>query len=557
MSTGDKHTIQAGDKDKLNQVAGYAGALLASNKEIAQVLVELIPGGLLYNRDTQELRIVTGTGDNLGTSDHRHPFTHAPLFHSHIFGMNESWCVGNPRLWLRDDLINHPELVPLDGKEIPADAAVKLSEVYHGTVLITDPLTELNGSSYTNGKVSLQASSFKSLYTPKCLFNEPIDLSNFAQIADQWLCDKSDNISLTIHLEGDYDYRPVTYWMIPAAGTSSSLLAKRPTPNSWKVYGSQDGSTWEEIGEETDITDWRPCQIKEFSIDTTKSFFYFKFEFTSWNPGESEDLEPGLRRLYIFGRRTDMFSLPDVPSPHPDFVWVIPYRDLNTAMLNEDIGDIGTTGILPQLLPPYRLETDGTPKSQQDYPELFAVIGWKYDLRAYIDFEIQFDDETDTYEFMPSDPYMLGTFSFSNYQGMGSERVYPLHFTLEASLDGDEWVTLETFHPATPQEFYCVSPGVQEDDYAMYRIKVHEWSGDSPSKAGSITFEAGFHIKGTFHVPYIQKDNITSYIVAYKTPHDVGADILQSLQRNMLDLAHAQANLTQQVQDLLPTIDKE
>lgn len=551
--------MNIGDKNKLNQVAGYAGALLANNKEMSEVLTELIRGGLIYNQNTGELRIVTGSGDNLGTEDHRHPFTHAPLFHSHIFGLNESWHVGNPRLWLRDDLINHPELIPLDGREIPADAASKLSEVYHGTVLITDPLETLQGSAYTNGHVSLTASSFKGIYTPKCLFNEPVDLSNFANIADQWLTDPNNNISLTVHLEGDYDYRPVTYWMIPAAGTSSAILTKRPTPNSWKVYGSNDGTIWEQIAEETNITNWRPCQIQEFSIDTVKSFFYFKIEFTAWNPGDSEDLEPGLRRLYIFGRRTDMFSLPDVPSPHPDFTWVIPLRDLNTSMLNEDVGDLGTTAILPSLLPPYRLHTDGRLVSRADYPDLFAAIGWKYDTPD-TNFTIQFDEDTNVYECMPDAPCMMGSFTFTNGKEPTPGVSYPGSFILEASIDGDNWVVLAAYNYPTPQKRYYVSQGVDEEDYLIYRITVNNWItiGDPVESLNqTYGFDACFHQKGKFRLPEIIREDATSYIVAYKTPHDVGSDIIQALQRNMLDLAHAQANLTQQVQDLLPTIDKE
>ena len=40
--------------------------------------------------------------------------------------MNNIWFVGNPRLWWKDDLKNHPELVALDGSYIDGKLAKNL-----------------------------------------------------------------------------------------------------------------------------------------------------------------------------------------------------------------------------------------------------------------------------------------------------------------------------------------------------------------------------------------------------------------------------------------------
>ena len=44
--------------------------------------------------------------------------------------MNNIWFVGNPRLWWKDDLKNHPELVALDGSYIDGKLAKNLRKVY-------------------------------------------------------------------------------------------------------------------------------------------------------------------------------------------------------------------------------------------------------------------------------------------------------------------------------------------------------------------------------------------------------------------------------------------
>ena len=38
------------------------------------------------------------------------------------------WDISNPRLWYRDDLVNHPELIPLEGQTIDISKIGKINK---------------------------------------------------------------------------------------------------------------------------------------------------------------------------------------------------------------------------------------------------------------------------------------------------------------------------------------------------------------------------------------------------------------------------------------------
>ena len=44
-----------------------------------------------------------------------------------------NWDVANPRLWYRDDLVNHPELIPLEGQTVDYKTVSNLARVYTGS----------------------------------------------------------------------------------------------------------------------------------------------------------------------------------------------------------------------------------------------------------------------------------------------------------------------------------------------------------------------------------------------------------------------------------------
>ena len=48
--------------------------------------------------------------------------------------MEKIWFRGNPRLWYRPDLENHPELIPLEGQEVVLPKGSTLSKVIPGVI---------------------------------------------------------------------------------------------------------------------------------------------------------------------------------------------------------------------------------------------------------------------------------------------------------------------------------------------------------------------------------------------------------------------------------------
>lgn len=543
-----------GSKTNMNKMNGYAGALIATNQELNSISTAIQKAALVYNPDTEELRIATAdTVSPQSVKDHKHPFTHAPLVHYHLSGMNVPWRVGNPMLWYRDDLPNHPELCPLEGQTIPDEAAEHLSLVYPGITLITNNIKSMTSKGFENDDLILSVDSFGGNFDPGKLFGDEVNISNFATITDQWLVAGSELSPQEIRIEfkSAYPYRPDQYWMMPAAGTSTEVLKVRPTPKCWTVSGSNDGTTYEVIDTRENVTDWAPCTVKTFSVNTLNCYKYLKINITEWNRGE-EVLEPGLRRLWIFGREANVFHLPDVPSPHPDFVWVVPYKDLNTSMLNEDVGDIGTTAIPPQNLPHYRIPTDGRLLNKNDYPDLFAAIGWTYDSTATTPVSITGGtmDEAGTCTIpKPGEitvSYDLNDTIISGYKFTVSGST-PKSWYVDGIVNGQK-VTLHTVLDAV------LTPGVHEfnlDTNVMdlslsgIEIVIFDWSGTA---ASTLQITVSSHTQNTFRIPNIpSQEGTTHYIVCQRTPHDIPFDVVQRLQQNMIALAQSHANLEQQL----------
>ena len=240
------------------------------------------------------------------------------------------WHRGNPKLWYRDDLVNHPELIPLEGQEIDLTDS-SLRDIYPGTILLTTPILRLSEGGFCNENCLLNVSSSTALCPPSALFGEELTVDNFSQITDQWWTNDTDlTTKQTITIEfTNTPYLPSEYWMIPAAGDSNHILQVRPTPKSWKLQGSYDGKKWFGLDHVENYTDWEVLQIRAFKIKTRykKPFAKLRLIITEWNPGEEDDLCTGLRRFWVFGN-TGKYVLPNIPSPDPAFVYVVPKNDL-------------------------------------------------------------------------------------------------------------------------------------------------------------------------------------------------------------------------------------
>lgn len=567
--------MKSGRADKINELKGVGNAVVATPEEIQNINVPMKKGNLLYNAGTKELKVADGETPPSALPDHRHPFTHAALIHSHIFGTNEPWLMSNPRLWYVNDLPNHPELVVLDGSEITDDQAEFLSQVYPGTKILTEPLSNLTSNGFENDAVILSVDSFKGDFLGSRLFEEEITIDNLMKLVDQWLTNSSDitqEHSATITFKGGHSYRPTEYWVCPAAGTASELVKKRPTPKNWVFEGSNDqGASWTELDSHSDepASNWNPLTMRFFSVNTLDSFSMLRLRITEWNEGDDVSLETGLRRFWVFGRKKNVFALPNIESPHADFAWVVPYQNLNVGLKHEDIGDLGTTSLLPNKLAPYRLITDGSAKSKETYDLLFAVLGHRYDKDAQISSLTASEGTiTDTkWDADFSDPNLASFVEITmNTTGMLGKYTLntagyriPSSWTIEGK-NGDTWDTLQSFVGMSVETFqstggeFFIDTTTTDKEYQIIRINFLEWNeGEEP--IGFADIHVFTHPVGQFYIPNRTVEGETSYIVSDNTAVDVTPEVIQRLQNNVIKLTQAVADLSNQVNDLDPSIN--
>lgn len=242
-----------------------------------------------------------------------------------------SWDITNPRLWYRDDLVNHPELIPLEGQTINIEEASGISKVYPGSVLITEPITTLRDGVFKNNTMEVRVDRYDGLYLPIGLFDEPLSIENISHVTEQWLTGDSDiNKVHYITITMDEPVMLTEYWMMAAVGTKDRIDARHPTPNRWLILGSIDAENWELVDSRTALDDsWKCWQFNTYSVKCEKEYTHFKFAFIAWNPTEdNEASSTGLKRLYAFGRPKNKFIVPNIPSPDDAFVWVIPNKEI-------------------------------------------------------------------------------------------------------------------------------------------------------------------------------------------------------------------------------------
>ena len=560
--------ITPGSKQRLNPVSAVGGAVVSTTEEIRAINQPLGKGSILYNSDTRELKITDGVTPPSALPDHQHPNTHAPLVHSHIYGANEPWLISNPKLWYLDDLVNHPELVALDGSEISDDKAEYISRVYPGTKLLTTEPRNLTANGFENDDLILSVSSFSGDFIGSRLFGDQITFESLLKNTDQWLSASSDvsqEQNATIAFKGGHTYRVTDYWVCPAAGTATELIKQRPTPKDWVLEGSNDnGTTWTTLDSHVNepAANWEPLSTRQFTCTNMDSFAMLRLRITAWNAGAATDLQTGLRRFWVFGRKKDVFALPELASPHPDFVYVIPQRDLNVGLKHEDIGDIGITSVMPNLLGSYRLPTDGRSVSAATRNILFAVIGHQYDKKATI------------VSTVPSG----GTILQGNWDGSGITDTLGAHvnfsimeakalgfYTIDSTgyripkswiIEGDNagtWEILQTITNATADGKFFLDLSSNEKAYTSFRITFLEWN-DGAAPIGFAEFSLYVHTVGEFYLPTISTPGVTTYIVADNTVNDVSSEVIQRLQNNIIQLTDTVATLTNRVNQLDPSI---
>ena len=553
--------VVPGSNTRQNDIQGVGAALYTSDAENASYNYVPKKGSLIYNKDTQEIKVGDDVTPINNLPDHKHPFTYSPLFHTHMHGTNMPWYLTNPKLWYIDDLENHPELIALDGSELTEEQARYLSEIFPGTALLTYPVPNLTTNGYENDNIILSVTSSVGDFYGGRLCNDTLTVNNFAQVSDQWLSASTSldhEEIIKISLKGGHTYRPTDYWICPANGISSDVSLVRPTPNTWTFEGSTDGTTWTILDSHSNVTDWSVFTTKFFTVNTPTAYGHFRLKITSWNAGAINDINIGLRRFWIFGKKTGIFHLPDIPAPHPDFAWVVPLQSLNTCMKNEDVGDIGITALMNENIPSYRLPTDGRSVSKSTYSDLFAAIGHRYDPPATSatitasdgtytddDWDTGLSDISATAYLTITLPTaaMIGAYSFDS---TGCKK--PTGWVIEGSNDGSSWTTIQQVSNNTRDGKFYIDTATADTAYLHYRFNVTGWN-DEDGDIGLSNMTVYTHPVNNFYLPTIitNDTSITSYIVSRPNTTDLTSDIVQNLQDNIASLTAVVADLQQQL----------
>lgn len=551
-----------GSKTRRNPLKGVCAVMVTTTEEIQSQLAAIFPKGVpVFNLDTKELLISPADGTYLHELvDHRHPYTHAPLVHSHMYGANQAWFITEPRLWYRDDLDNHPELIPCDGQELTDDQATYLAEVYDGTRVIM-------GDSYdvTTSAVGSNGSS-------AALFNTELTISNFHLFSDQWLTGSTSTSTeqfVRVAFSNVITYRPTSYYMSPAVGSASGGTELHPTPSSWVFEGSTDGDSWDQLDTQTlTENDWTAYEVREFPVDTNNVYAQFRIRITAWFNGTGET---GLKRFYIKGHKNGAFSMPYIQAPSDEFVWVLPIRNQDIGLKHEDVGDVNFTSVLPANLPSYRLLADGRALNKSEDTELYAAIGHRCDTEIHAtaitsdhgtvvggvwSSTITSETEQSTVTFtLGTDDQCIGYYTIDTT----GHRI-PKDWTVEV-YDDTGWTTIQTMTNVSEAEFtetngkFYIDTTVEDITATQVRFTFTGWQqGDEPFGFNAVTWYG--HPDGQFFIPNISFSNnsLVPYIVRRNTANDVTATIISDLQSNIIDLTNALATLQNRVDGLDPEV---
>lgn len=556
-----------GNHNRKNIIVGVGSALVASNDDIKLHNEPLVKGSIIYNSDTGQISIADGETPPAALPDHKHQY-YAPVGHSHIASASEMWRLSEPRLWYTDDLVNHPELIPLDGREITNDVASELMKIYPGSTLLTHPTKYMDIDGFQNETMTLSVSEFQGDFLGGRITNNEIDETNMLTYTDQWLTNSTDvskEQSIIITFKNGHTYAPDEYWMIPAAGTSIAPAKERPTPRDWKLEGS-NGDDWVVLDTRSDIESsaWAPFTINTFKLpEISEAYSKLKLTITKWNSISGDPLETGLRRLWIFGNKSGVFTMPNIESPSPAFTYVVPYRNLDIGLKHEAVGDVGLTSALPENFPAQRMPADGRSLFKTAYPELFAHIGHTQDKDSTIlnitastgtvlknftwDVTISDVHEACYIEIIPpvDNDNTIGAYSL-----VQTTKNMPLAWVLEGTTDGKSWDTIHRIITTTSEDIiaqkykFFVDQTVADKAYLRYRITFTEWAHEN--QRANMQVKIFKHKLNEFYLPNITiegSDLCRPYIVVNNTVNDVSSEVVSSMQKNVADLTKMVAEL--------------
>lgn len=532
-----------------------------------------VPKGFIVLHNNQ-IKVSPADGTSINALvDHSHPNL-AAASHTHIRSDNHPWMVVNPQLWYYPDVKNHPELIILNGQELDEENAKFLSKYYYGNRTLTTDV-ELDSGVFGNNEITLSVSAYTGSNTPDKLFGPDVDISNGFDFDDQWLTGNSSlttEQSITVTFKGGAKYLPKTYRIVAASGTPLAECKKAPTPKNWVLEGEVDGS-WTTLDTKTNITDWDILTPVDFNVPTEQLVTALRLKITEWNAGATVDsgaMVTGLRRFWVFGRKEGKFSVPNIPQPDDEFVYVIPKNNLNIGNKHEDVGDI-SLAVIGTELPKYRRWCDGSVVSAKQFPILEQVIGGTFDLAAKITTtQPSTGAETDSgykstdvttpvvIDYTTETKEVISNYAITKL----SSRRSPVSWKLDGIAEDGTATNIHTVNDLVgvetkldPEKLLVNLKTITDiKPYNKYRFTVTKWDDTSNSEYGYKEFTIYTHPEGEVRLPRIDpQSNVRHYIVTDICTVDVSAEIISALQQNVVDLA----NMVSKLQEQLNRIEKE
>lgn len=543
------------DQTKVNEISLISTAPVDSteNWQIEDPIIR--KGGFAYDKDTKTLKV--GLGKKYSeTPNHQHNDQYSGIGHGHYFGYGEKWFRSTPRLWLISDLINHPELIPLNGQQITDEVqAASLCDIYSGRFQISPTITT-GASALADVSAS---STLDGLHQAWKVCGEPLTNANFFQTTDQWLAAADDPVaSLKISFLGEYRYKLYSYMLCPRIGTDDAPFKKGPTPRSWEIRAYTDATTYTVVHTVTDADPWTIGGAREYTLDLpTGEIVGVEFHPTAWYPGADESMTPGLKRFRLEGIQSNYFHMPSVPSPHEDFVYVVPYKDLGIGMKHEEVGDLIYTISPTPLAAPNRILLDGRAVRRSIEPDLFAMIGYKYDpihnlagitVETEEPHAIQITDGAIVWSSTMGDDQAIAEFFdikglteklSAYYLAPTANGPKPIQWNVEG-WNGTTWSVLhtKTFDPNTEQYgWFDIAEDHDTESISIYRLSVETWSGTGT--IGLAPMQIRTHPADFYYIPDLVEnpsDVQQPYIISRVRVEDVNDDIVARLQT---DLARA------------------
>ena len=507
---------------------------------------------LVVDREKRQIKIGDGENPWSNTRQHTHDDQYSPIVHGHYFGYGEKWFRSCPRLWNKKDLINHPELIPCDGRMVDTEIAMFLEDVYSGTTIgnITD-IPSINTDDYrinvyyVGGEV-VYDDGYKVFFPPDSLVVKDYDDEFRVEI---------DSLNTEMIFEWEFKndvMKPASYSIVSIQGltTLSTVLG----PKSWVLEActEDDPDTWIELHSDSTDVVWTSSSKQTINLDgdiTNTYYLRYRLRVTEWfYDGDSPSLvfpiEAGLRRFQVTGKLFNKFKMPYVPSPSPEFVYVVPMKDMEIGMKHEEVGDIGYTSAYNLTTPVNRLPLDGRALSITEEQHLYGVCGQRYspvikttfdDITFYNDILVEFTDNR-----------ILGKLVMESTIG-----AYPLSFVVSALID-DTWSIIDTVqYSDIPTDYtYHLSPSDKTSD--KYKITVITWSEALTGNPFTLSIDWCGSPADTFYIPLVTNSglndrHITPYIVTKVRTEDINSSIVLELQAALIESQRQIVELTRRL----------